>query len=85
MLSLALGILAIMYISVFKSINNLTREQSLRAHEFFVTERITLASALIFGMIQSIYIATFIFLIAISITLISQHLLRKRYEFVEKT
>jgi 4-hydroxybenzoate polyprenyltransferase/geranylgeranylglycerol-phosphate geranylgeranyltransferase len=76
-------ILISLYFYLFKAMNMYSREKALKFHEFFVLERITLASAFIFGVIE-IYIAVIIFLIAILITSISQYLLRKRYEFVEK-
>jgi 4-hydroxybenzoate polyprenyltransferase/geranylgeranylglycerol-phosphate geranylgeranyltransferase len=79
---LALGIICTMYITIFKSIKNIDRKKALLAHEFFVGERITLASAFIFGMVHQISISISIFLISISITLISQYRMRKRYEFM---
>ena len=83
MMIIDLLILISLYFYLFKSIRRYSREKGLKFHEFFVIERITLASAFLFGVID-IYIAAFIFLIAILITGISQYLLRKRYEFVEK-
>lgn len=80
---LAVGILSIMYMTMFKSIDNIDRKKALQAHEFFVAERITLASALIFGMVSLLYISSSIFVIAMVITLVSQCLIRKKYEFVE--
>ena len=77
-------ILATMYITMFKSINNIDRKKALLAHEFFVAERTILASAFIFGMVSSVYISGSIFLIAISITLVSQRSIRKKYEFMER-
>ena len=82
---LAVGILSIMYMTMFKSIDNIDRRKALQAHEFFVAERITLASALIFGMVSLLYISSSIFVIAMVVTLVSQYLIRKKYEFVEKT
>jgi 4-hydroxybenzoate polyprenyltransferase/geranylgeranylglycerol-phosphate geranylgeranyltransferase len=76
-------ILISLYFYLFKSMGRYSREKGLKFHEFFVIERITLASAFLFGLIN-IYIAALIFLLAILITGISQYLLRKRYEFVEK-
>lgn len=76
-------ILFSLYIYLFRSIKNYTREKALRFHEFFVIERITLASAFIFG-IAEVYIAVIIFVCAILVTGTSQRLLRKRYEFMEK-
>lgn len=80
---LAVGILFTMYITMFRSINNIDRKKALQAHEFFVAERITLASAFIFGMVCSLSLSVVIYVIAISITLISQYLIRKKYEFME--
>ena len=76
-------ILISFYIYLFKAIKNYSREKALKFHEFFVIERITLASAFIFGVAE-VYIATIIYICAIFITGLSQYLLRKRYEFVEK-
>jgi 4-hydroxybenzoate polyprenyltransferase/geranylgeranylglycerol-phosphate geranylgeranyltransferase len=72
-----------LYIYLFKSINIYSRERALKFHEFFVIERITLASAFIFGIVN-IYIAASVYIVAILVTSISQYSLRKRYEFVEK-
>jgi len=83
MMVIDLLILISLYFYLFKSMGRYSREKGLKFHEFFVIERITLASAFLFGIID-IYIAAFIFLIAILITGISQYLLRKRYEFMEK-
>jgi geranylgeranylglycerol-phosphate geranylgeranyltransferase len=83
MMFVDLIILICLYFYLYKAIGNYSREKGLKFHEFFVIERITLASAFIFGVIN-IYIAATIFSIAILITSISQYLLRKRYEFVEK-
>ena len=74
-------ILITFYVYLFKSIKNYSRKKALKFHEFFVIERITLASAFIFGVID-IYIASAIFLIALLATISTQYLLRKRYEFV---
>ena len=77
-------IIFILYAYLFRSIKNYSRRGALKFHEFFVIERIVLASALIFG-IADIRIALSIFIAAIVITVISQIALRKRYEFKEKT
>jgi hypothetical protein len=76
-------ILISLYIYLFKSIKNYSRKKALRFHEFFVIERITLASAFIFG-IANIYIAACVYLVALLVTSVTQYLLRKRYEFVER-
>jgi 4-hydroxybenzoate polyprenyltransferase/geranylgeranylglycerol-phosphate geranylgeranyltransferase len=80
---LDLLILISLYIYLIRAIKKYSRQKALRFHEFFVIERITLASAFIFG-IANVYIAAIIFICAIIITSLSQYLLRKRYEFVEK-
>ncbi len=74
-------ILLILYSYLLKSIKNYSREKALKFHELFVIERITLASALIFGIID-IKLAAIIYIVAILITIITQFMLRKRYEFV---
>jgi len=83
MMIIDLLILISLYSYLFKAMGKYSREKGLKFHEFFVIERITLASAFIFGVID-IYLATTIFIIALVITSISQLLLRKRYEFVAK-
>jgi 4-hydroxybenzoate polyprenyltransferase/geranylgeranylglycerol-phosphate geranylgeranyltransferase len=75
-------ILLSLYIYLIKSIKNYTRERALKFHEFFVIERITLASAFIAGIID-IYIALIIYGLALFVTYVSQLLLRKRYEFLD--
>jgi 4-hydroxybenzoate polyprenyltransferase/geranylgeranylglycerol-phosphate geranylgeranyltransferase len=72
-----------LYVYLIRSLKNYDRRKALRFHEFFVIERIVLASAIIFGMVD-LRIALIIFLIALVVTIISQFLLRKRYEFKEK-
>lgn len=79
---LDVSILIALYIYLFRSLINYSREKALRFHEFFVIERITLASAFIVGIVN-IYIAASIYLIALFVTSVSQYLLRKRYEFKE--
>jgi len=73
-------ILLSLYIFLFRSIGNYSRQKALKYHEFFVIERITLACAFIFGIIN-FYQAFSIYLISIIITFVSQYLLRNRYEF----
>jgi len=77
-------ILISLYFYLFRSITNYSREKALRFHEFFVVERIILASALIFG-IANISTAIQVCLVALVITSGSQYLLRKRYEFQVKS
>lgn len=74
-------ILISLYVYLFRSIITYSREKALKFHEFFVIERITLASAFIFGIVN-FYIAVIIFLLALLITAVSQLLLRRRYEFL---
>ena len=76
-------ILISLYIYLFRSLVNYSREKALKFHEFFVIERVTLASAFIFG-VADLYIAVIICIVALIVTVISQYLLRKRYEFMEK-
>ena len=83
MMILDVLILISLYIYLFRAIKNYSREKALRFHEFFVIERVTLASAFIFGIAEA-YIAVIIFVCAIFVTSLSQYLLRKRYEFVGK-
>jgi len=73
-------ILFILYVYLFRSIKNYSRQRALRFHEFFVIERVTLASALIFGIVD-IKISIVIYFAALFLTVVSQMLLRKRYEF----
>ncbi len=83
MMVLDILILVLLYIYLFRSIKKYSREKALKFHEFFIIERITLASAFIFGVAE-VYIAVIIFVCAILVTGTSQYLLRKRYEFMEK-
>ena len=76
--------LIIMYIRMFKSTSHFNRKLALQAHEFFVAERITLACALLFGVITTWTIAAFIYITTFTITIGSQYLIRKQYEFLEK-
>ena len=78
------AILLFLYMYLFRSILSYSREKGLRFHEFFVIERITLASAFIFG-IANISIAILVYVVALVITSGSQYLLRKRYEFQVKS
>ena len=78
-----IAILLFLYLYLFRSLTSYSREKGLRFHEFFVIERITLASAFIFGT-ADILIALCIYLISLLVTTGSQYLLRKRYEFQVK-
>jgi 4-hydroxybenzoate polyprenyltransferase len=71
-----------LYVYLFKSLKNYSREKALKFHEFFVIERTTLASAFIFG-VTDIKIAVTIYIVALLITVFSQYFLRKKYEFKE--
>jgi len=73
-------ILCMMYLILFTSMNTLTRQQSLHAHELFVAERIIFSSAFIVGIASSHILSFSICIISLLITLLSQHLLRERYE-----
>ena len=83
-LTIVLVIIILAYAFLFKSFNALNRKKALKAHEFLVVERITLASAFIFG-ISTILNAMIIFIVAVTITILFQYLLRGRYEFGKKT
>jgi 4-hydroxybenzoate polyprenyltransferase/geranylgeranylglycerol-phosphate geranylgeranyltransferase len=85
MFILPVAFLCSMFIYMLTTMSRLNRKKALAAHEFLIAERITLASALIFGMVTSLTFAIVLFVITLSITLISQHLIRKRYEFTEIT
>ena len=73
-------ILFFLYLYLVRSFTSYSREKGLRFHEFFVIERITLASAFLFGT-ADIAIALCIYLLSLLVTSGSQYLLRKRYEF----
>jgi geranylgeranylglycerol-phosphate geranylgeranyltransferase len=78
--SIGIMILCVMYLILFTSAQTLTRKQSLHAHELFVAERIIFASAFIVG-IAMFHVLSFSFcIVSLVVTLLSQHLLRERYE-----
>ncbi len=81
----AVLVLCSMYILIFTSKKEIDRNKALVAHEFFIAERITLASAFIAGMTYSLMLSLIIFVVSLGISLIAQRSLRKRYEFMEKT
>jgi geranylgeranylglycerol-phosphate geranylgeranyltransferase len=81
----AVLVLCSMYILIFTSKKEIDRNKALVAHEFFIAERITLASAFIAGMTYSLMLSLIIFIVSLGISLIAQRSLRKRYEFMEKT
>ena len=73
-------ILCVMYLILFTSTQTLTRKQSLSAHELFVAERIIFASAFIIGISTNHVLSFSICIFSLVVTLLSQHLLRERYE-----
>jgi len=76
-------ILICLYAYLIQTVKSYSRKKALRFHEFFVIERIVLGSALIFGVAE-VKISIFVLLSALLITVFSQILLRKRYEFEDK-
>jgi geranylgeranylglycerol-phosphate geranylgeranyltransferase len=74
------AILLFLYLYLASSLRSYSREKGLRFHEFFVIERITLASAFLFG-IAPVSVAVLIYIVTLVITGGSQYYLRKRYEF----
>ncbi len=81
--SCAIIILCIMYLRMFAA-QKIDRARALQAHEFFVAERVTLASAFLFGVISSWWVAVLIFVVSLCVSLFTQQMLRKRYEFMVK-
>ena len=73
-------LLLTLYIYLLTSIKGYNRRKALRFHEFFVIERITLASALIIG-VTNIMFGLLIYIFSLIITETSQYFLRSRYEF----
>ena len=78
-----LTILLLLYIYLISSIKNYNRGKALKFHEFFIVERITLASALIIG-VTNISFGILIYIFSLIITVTSQYFLRSRYEFQGK-
>jgi geranylgeranylglycerol-phosphate geranylgeranyltransferase len=78
--SIGILILCMMYLILFTSVNSLTRKQSLYAHELFVAERIIFSSAFIVGITSSHLLSFSVCIVSLVTTLLSQHLLRERYE-----
>lgn len=68
----------------FRSLRSYSRKKALKYHEFFVIERITLASAFIIGL-TTLFIGLSIYFIALVLTSFFQLLLRSRYEFKDGT
>ena len=63
-----------------KLITMFSRQTALDMHKIFVLERITLASALLFTVLD-IYVSLFIFLVSLFFTALFQFVLRNQYEF----
>jgi len=73
-------ILISFYAFFFWSLKSYSRKKALKYHEFFVIERITLASAFIIGS-TTLYLGIGIYLTALILTSLFQISLRSRYEF----
>ena len=73
-------ILGNMYIELFRSLAAPSPERMLRAHGFFVGERIFFASVLIMGVLDLSLFTLSVLLVCLILTLLAQHLLRRRYE-----
>lgn len=82
--SLSFVVLIFMYILLFKAIKNIDRYTALKAHAFFAVERNILACAFIFGIIHSLSISIFIFIMTVVPSVLLQLLIRTRYE-IENT
>jgi 4-hydroxybenzoate polyprenyltransferase/geranylgeranylglycerol-phosphate geranylgeranyltransferase len=80
LLTLVIIIIFVLYLCCFRSLKSVDRKKALKAHEFFVVERITLASAFIFG-VSYFFDALIIYFAAVSITIVLQFFLRNRFEF----
>jgi 4-hydroxybenzoate polyprenyltransferase/geranylgeranylglycerol-phosphate geranylgeranyltransferase len=74
-----------MYVYIFKSKKNIKRTKALNFHRFFVIERIILVNSIIIGTIDNerTYIGILILIISLIATIVFQHFLRTRYEFVD--
>jgi geranylgeranylglycerol-phosphate geranylgeranyltransferase len=80
LLSIGVLILMLMYLILFSAGSALTQKQSLHAHELFVTERILFASAFLVGIISLPSLSFSLCILCLILTLVSQYLLRERYE-----
>ena len=80
MMMIDIVVLLILYVYLVRSLGSYSREKGLRFHEFFVIERITLASAFLFGIVD-FPVALLIYLLSLLVTSGSQYFLRRRYEF----
>jgi hypothetical protein len=80
--TLAFGILllVLMYGQLSRSVHDLSPAKALVAHELFVAERILFASAFLLGVVGVVPAAVSFVLVALLLTVVSQFLLRKRYE-----
>jgi geranylgeranylglycerol-phosphate geranylgeranyltransferase len=79
---LLLGVLLLvtMYVLLFRTTEQFFQEQMLRAHELFVGERILFASAFIVGVVNLTFVSISLVLLSFLLTLLSQYVLRRRYE-----
>ncbi len=84
LISIDVIILISFYSFFFYSLRSYSRRKALMYHEFFVIERITLASAFIIGS-STILIGIIIYLVALALTSGFQIMLRSRYEFKDGT
>jgi geranylgeranylglycerol-phosphate geranylgeranyltransferase len=80
LLIIGILILILMYLILFSAGTKLTQKQSLHAHELFVAERIIFASAFLVGAINLASLSFSLCILCLSLTLVSQYLLRERYE-----
>jgi 4-hydroxybenzoate polyprenyltransferase/geranylgeranylglycerol-phosphate geranylgeranyltransferase len=80
--ALAVGIilLTVMYVLLFAAHTDLSQTRMLYAHELFVAERILFAAAIIIGVLGLTWFTIILLLTCLVLTLLSQHLLRRRYE-----
>ena len=76
----AIVLLISLYLILFRSLKNISREKALMSHSLFVVERNTLACAFIFGITSSLSISVTIFLVTTILTVGLQILIRKRHE-----
>ena len=80
LLSIGILILILMYLILFSAGSRLTQKQSLHAHELFVAERILFASAFLVGILTLPFLSFSLCILCLILTLLSQYLLRERYE-----
>ena len=77
----SLIILGLMFMYMIRLQVHMDQRNALVGHEFMIAERIILASALIVGIISSLMVSIGIFVLAMSVSLTAQYILRRRYEF----